>query len=216
MTSTASNSAPSSPSSGLTQSALARELSVSRQAIHQLIKRGILTPDADGKLDPAAARQAILDNLTPDAKSSEGVQGQAPQPAAAPTKPAPPPPPAPIGDENADTDADTALASSYHVAKTLKEAAEARMAQLKLAQMEGSLVPLGDAKRTIFTAFRALRDSLQNVAPRIKDACAAETDAHRCEALIDAEINAALGAFKPAAALADQDDGEDEEEDGSG
>ena len=44
----------------VTQSALARRLNVTRQAVHDLVKRGVLEPDANGLIDLDLAKHAEL------------------------------------------------------------------------------------------------------------------------------------------------------------
>ena len=54
------------------------------------------------------------------------------------------------------------------------------------------MINVDDARRIAFTSFRAIRDSVLNVAARIKDQLAAETDPHVCEELLERELSAAL------------------------
>lgn len=60
--------APPSPERAprrITPAELARELNVSRQAIHDLQRRGKLGRDADGLIDLELARVALLNRLHP-------------------------------------------------------------------------------------------------------------------------------------------------------
>lgn len=84
---------------------------------------------------------------------------------------------------------------SYHVAKTLREAAEASIAQLRLRQMQGSLVDAEEVARLRFTEFRSLRDPLGNVGARLKHQLATETEPNACERIVNDEIAAVLTAF---------------------
>lgn len=103
---------------------------------------------------------------------------------------------------------------------TNKEYRESRTARekLKLAREQrefdlegGKLLPLEDAKRVAFTAFRQLRDAILHVPSRVKDGLAAETNPDVVEQLLEAELGAALGSFDPAAVLQEPEDPDDAE-----
>jgi hypothetical protein len=159
---------------------MARELNVSRQAIHDLIGRGIISPDADGLLDAELVRVALANRVRPSGKTAAALGhsvGSLP----------------PAGNA-----ADTGAApdsTSYHVAKTLREAAEARIAQLKLAEMERKLIDAAGAKRAAYTAFRSLRDALMVVGRKIAPTVAAQTDPRDVQQAIESAIRDALDAF---------------------
>ena len=103
----------------LSQAALARELDVSRQAVNDLVKRGILPIDKDGLIDVELARHAIANRVRPSGKTAAALNGASPAAA-------------PADSEATATASDSAPITSYHVAKTLREAAEAKMANLRL------------------------------------------------------------------------------------
>ncbi len=90
------------------------------------------------------------------------------------------------------TDDDT---KAYRAERAQRERIRREREQLELDQLRGSLVDKAEVARLRFTEFRALRDALGNVGARIKDAVAAESDALRCEQLIDREISARLADF---------------------
>lgn len=146
----------------VTPAALARELGVSRQAINDLQRREILPRSDDGLIDIDYAKTELSKRLTrPDAKTTINVSPiQSPQPAI--TQPQP---------ENADV-----AVTSYHVARTLREAAEARMAQLKLHTMQGDLCDAKLVDRTAAKLGRMLRDSLLGLPPKIAPTIATMTD----------------------------------------
>lgn len=101
---------------------LARELGVSRQAISDLQKRGKLPRSDDGLVDVDLARHAIANRVRPSGKTAGAL-----------TTPHPP-----AGGHMA-ADAEQV---SYMEAKRQRESAEAKIAQLKLRQMEGDLVSI--------------------------------------------------------------------------
>ena len=167
---------------------LARELKVSRQAIHDLQQRGKLSRDADGLLDLELARVALLNRVHPNGKTAQAVT----QPAAAPTLQQPAESTAP----------EVAQITSFHVARTLREAAEAKLAQLKLAELTGELIRKRDVEKGAAAAGFAIRQRLDPIADRVAAEFGAD-DAHRrtLRQRIRDEIDAALRAT--AAAIGD-------------
>ena len=164
----------------LSQAALARELDVSRQAVNDLVKRGILPIDKDGLIDVELARHAIANRVRPSGKTAAALNGASP--AAAPA-------------DSEATANDSAPITSYYVAKTLREAAEAKMANLRLAEMECKLIDKDRASAGAFTAFRQLRDALGVLPRKVAPAAAVATDVREVEALIARAIREALDLF---------------------
>jgi len=169
----------------LTQSSLARILGVTRQAIHDLVARGVITADDNGKIDEDEARAAIAERVQPRGKTAAAVSHAAPAPAPAPASatPAAQPPAAAPSD---------ATAMNYHVARTLREAAEAQMAQLKLQQQRGNLIDKDAAVQAVYTTFRALRDTLLALPRRHAAALADAPDRHALEQQLDTILRDAL------------------------
>ena len=168
----------------LTESGLARELGVSRQAIHDLVKRGILHKDEAGQIDREQATQALLNKVRPSGKTTASVLSQDETSHIAK--------PATIVAQEIDENAEI---TSYHIAKTLREAAEAQIARLKLAEMQGKFLIKEDFERYLFNAGRMLRDSLTNCARRIGAEVAGLATAEECEAIIEREHRAMLASF---------------------
>ena len=163
---------------------LARRLGVSRQAVSDLVRRGILTPDANGRIDEAAARAAILSSVHPTSKTVQAAQSSAPAPidpvAAAPAPaPAAAPPP-------------EAAATNYHVAKTMREAAEAHIARLKLAEMRGELIRTDAVRAVMSNIFATTREAVLQMPARLAPLLAAESDPAAVQNLLHAELHAAL------------------------
>ena len=180
-------SSPSTKPQKLTESGLARELGVSRQAVHELVKRGILEKDSDGLIDVAAAKHALMNKVRPSGKTAATLtppDGVTPTPEKTTPEQAAP--------------SEGSEITSYHVAKTLREAAEAQIARLKLAEMQGKYLIKEDFERHLFTAGRMLRDTLTNCSRRIGAEVAGSTNPDECEAIIDREHRAALASFAQA------------------
>lgn len=160
---------------------MARELGVSRQAVHDLVKRNIIPKDKDGMIDVELAKIALLNRVRPSGKTTAAIQ-DTPPPAATSSAPQEP------LDENAEI-------TSYHVAKTLREAAEAQIARLKLGEMQGKLIEKTAVDRAIFEAARGLRDGMTNCSRRLAAEVATLTTPTECEEIISKELRHLLDAF---------------------
>jgi hypothetical protein len=112
-------------------------------------------------------------------------------------------------DDPPDEAADSAL---YRQERAAREQIRRQREALELEQLQGKLIDVDDASRAAFTAFRGLRDALENIPARIKDQVAAESDAFRVEQIIAAEITSVLSTFDVASAVSETD--EDPEDEG--
>jgi len=171
----ASNQSTSIPR--LTESGLARKLGVSRQAVHELVKRGILSKDKDGLIDVELAEHALMNRVRPSGKTAASLQST---PEASPQAP-------PSQPDGADPEI-----TSYHVAKTLREAAEAQIARLKLAEMQGDLIRVDAIRSALAGMIASTRDSLLQIPARVSPVLAVETDAARVHDMLQAELHQAL------------------------
>lgn len=156
-------------------------LSVSRQSVHELIARKIIDRGDDGLIDVDLARSAIANRVRPSAKSAALVSAAQP-PSAQPAEPA----------------SDDQAVTSYHVAKTLREAAEAQIARYKLAEMRGELVRSDAVKAAHQRLAAGLREALLQIPSRLAAVIAAESDQARCHALLEQELHQALAAITQA------------------
>lgn len=166
----------------LTQAKLARQLRVSRQAIHQHVQSGLLVPDADGLFNIDQARDALR-VLHPKGRIDLG--------AAPASTPSADPPPAPTATPPATKPA----AMDYHTARTLLMVNEARLAQLKVQREEKAVLDSTDVHRSLMTAVRELRDLMlamgRQVAPRVTPM----TDEADVREAIDAHVRNMLTNF---------------------
>lgn len=177
-------SAASTATAPVRPAELARRLGVSRQAVSDLVRRGILTPDANGRIDEAAARAAILSSVHPTSKTVQAAQASAPAPIA-PVAAAPAPAPAAAPQPEA-------AATNYHVAKTMREAAEAHIARLKLAEMRGELIRTDAVRAVMSNIFATTREAVLQMPARLAPLLAAESDPAAVQNLLHAELHAAL------------------------
>lgn len=162
------------------QSGLARILGVSRQAINNLVKRNVLTSRPDGLIDVELARAAIASRVHPRGKTAGGKSDTIV--VAAPPSASPSAPPA-----------DAEL--SYHVAKTLREAAEAKLAQLRLKEELGKVIDADGALRAVSTIQLAARTEIMTLADRLAPLVAAETDLRLVHQIIQTEAERACEAI---------------------
>lgn len=180
-------SAASTATAPVRPAELARRLGVSRQAVSDLVRRGILTPDANGRIDEAAARAAILASVHPTSKTVQAAQASAPAPIA-PVAAAPAPAPAVVPA----APQPEAAATNYHVAKTMREAAEAHIARLKLAEMRGELIRTDAVRAVMSNIFATTREAVLQMPARLAPLLAAESDPAAVQNLLHAELHAAL------------------------
>ena len=170
-------SSPSIAPAKARKAQLARDLGVSRQAIGDLVKRGVLSEDKDGLIDIELARHALRDRVRPSAKTAQALAN---------------PPPTTTGAAGSEGVNDANAVTSYHVAKTLNEAAQARMNQLRLKEMQGELIRL-DAVETVWSSCMAsVREHLLQVRARLAPLLAAENDPYKIDQLLDVEHSQAL------------------------
>jgi hypothetical protein len=164
------------------QATLARMLEVSRQAIGDLVTRGVLTVDDAGLIDVEAAREAIANSVRPSSKTAQAL-GTTPSAPAGPITDA--------ADIKKPTDENTAV-TSYHVAKTLNEAALAGINQHKLRELRGELIAVKAVETALAGALSGMREHMLQIAPRLAPLLAAETDVFRVSQMLEEEINHAL------------------------
>lgn len=173
----------------LTQAQLARELEVSRQAIHKHVVAGTLTVGEDGLIDFDEA-QAAMRTLHPGAKTVQAL------PTTEPPEPEPEATHVVIPAQashflgNAD---EHGIPTNYHVARTLREAEEARMARLKREEMEGQLIRLEAVRSVAASTLAATREALLQIPARLSTVLAAEGSPARVHELLQQEIHQALG-----------------------
>jgi hypothetical protein len=158
-----------------TIAAWAKTIGISRQSGYDAVNRCQI-PVTDGKLDPDVANFLYAERTRGRANGKKaaspagaGAKIDAKTPAGAP-----------------------ATGTGYDVSRAAREAAEAEMAQMKLAEMQGKYLLKTEVADVIFEIARALRDGLTNSARRIAAEVASVTSAEECEEVIDRENRALL------------------------
>jgi hypothetical protein len=122
-----------------------------------------------------------------------------------------PAPPANPDDDEEDDDVPAAASredpsmAAYRAARAAREQTRLERERMDLERERGTTLPLADAQRLAFTAFRTVRDNVMNIPVRLKDALAAETDPIRIETMLDAELVRALASVDAKALLSEND-----------
>ena len=83
-------------------------------------------------------------------------------------------------------------AMSYEVARRRREAAEARIAEMKQAEMEGSLIRVDSVRSSFATKISGARDALLQIPSRLAPVLAAEGDMLKVTAVLEGELRQAL------------------------
>ena len=156
---------------------LASALGISGPMVSKLSARGMPTHSID------AARQWRAANL------SQGYTKRFRAPAAG-AKPARVPDAE--GPAQAEPAANRPPDESHDKARTRREIAEANLAELKLAELQGSLVRADDVRHSLSRRATAFREGLLQLPDRLSAQLAAEADQDTVRRLLDVEIRATL------------------------
>jgi hypothetical protein len=177
--------------------AWAETIGISRQSAYDAVKRCAI-PVEDGKIDPDVANVLYAKHTRARANAKNaafpagaGEKNGAETPAAAPKK-----------------------VAGYDTSRAVREEAEARISQMKLAEMEGKYLLKTEVADAVFEITRALRDGLTNCARRIAADVAAFSTADECEAVIEREHRALLESMNHGLASQLQLGGDAEDVDG--
>lgn len=84
---------------------------------------------------------------------------------------------------------------SYEASRARREAAEAEMAERKLAELDGSLIRMDAVKAAWSVAITNCRDALLQIPARLAPALAAESDLVACTVLLEGAIHQSLHAL---------------------
>lgn len=101
---------------------------------------------------------------------------------------------APSADEAAAAGGATSLQSDpgYQEARSRQAQADARMAELKLAETEGQLVRIDQVRAELASKLAPVREGLLQIPARIASTLAAQSDPARVQTLLEAEIHQVL------------------------
>jgi hypothetical protein len=149
----------------ISKSEYARRRGCTEAAVRRAVKDGRISL-IDGKIDPVAADAQWASNSRVRAGSKPTIEARAA--------------------DQEDTE------GGYWQSRARREAAEAEMAELKLAEQRGSLVRAADVRAVFSQRLAGLRNSLLQIPARLSPVMAAESDQARCFEALQAELHAAL------------------------
>lgn len=167
----------------ITQAEYARRRGVDPTTVRDAIRAGRISL-IDGRIDPAVADVQWARNTrarvktAPPAGAPAGGHGGAGHSAA--------------GTDRAGEPLTAGGESDYWVSRASRERAEAAIAELKLAEMQGDLVRAADVRREVGQQASALREALLQIDARLAPLVAIESDVSRCQALIREELRSVL------------------------
>lgn len=183
----------------------ARHRGVSLGAVQKAVRAGRITVNDEKKIDSAVADRDWDINTDASRVAVSAVEATAPLAQKEISFAAP----SGEGGDKVTTEELTGTdpnASRYRESRASREFYVAAKQKLEYEQLLGQLINVDEAKRMAFTSFRAIRDSVLNVAARVKDQLAAETDPHACEELLERELSAALASVDVGKLNAEVDD----------
>jgi hypothetical protein len=178
----------------LTQAQYATHRGCSAVAVHKAIKQGRITTFDDGTIDPEVADIQW-------AKNSRARVRTTPAPTPAPTAaPAPgdlvdqaagAPGPA-IEAGAAPVPSSLAGDPSYQDARARQAQADARTAELKLAELEGQLVRVDQVHAAFASKLAPVREALLQFPARLAPLLASQSDSGRIQTMLEVEIHQVL------------------------
>ena len=171
----------------MTQAQYAKHRGCSRVAVHNAVKENRISL-IDGKIDAnvadiqwAANTRARAPSSPPAAAAPSGRPGGGSKPSASAADP---------GDLGQVDVLDTP--EDYWVSRGRREAAEAELAELKLAEQRGNLIQVKAVEVVLSNALAGMREHLLQVSSRLAPLLANESDNFKVQTLLDTEINQAL------------------------
>lgn len=153
----------------------AKTVGISRQSAYAAVDRCEI-PVTDGQVDPEYATHLYRKN------TRQRANGNRPDPLAPGAQPA-----GVAGSGGAGGAEPKPKTPGYDSSRARREAAEAEIAEIKLAEQAGRFLVRSDVDSCVFEVARAMRDGLMNCARRIAADVAPLMTADECEAVIDRE-----------------------------
>ena len=160
----------------LSQADYAKHRGCSAVAVHKAVKAGRISL-VDGLIDPAVADSQWTQNTRARMNSNAHTLGAHP------------------GSQSESGGNSPGEVVDYWTARAMRETSEAKMAGLKLAEMQRRLIPKDQATSAVYTAFRHLRDSLSALPRKAAPAMAIATDVREVEACLSDALRETLDLF---------------------
>jgi hypothetical protein len=181
----------------------ARHMGVAHRAVQKAVQSGRIELNSNGKIHAEVAEAAWRRNTDESRRSFTDLS----RPSRANGIEASPLLPADLDDDDLPAVASREDPSmvAYRAARAAREQTRLERERMDLERERGTTLPLADAQRLAFTAFRTVRDNVMNIPVRLKDALAAESDPIRIETMLDAELVRALASVDATALLSEND-----------
>jgi hypothetical protein len=148
---------------------------VSRQAVHDLVSRGIIPLDENGKIDPILALEEIQKKTNPAKSKIVGSSDTKSERAA---------------DNKSDREDEAVL--SYHEARTQRERFEAKIIELTYLEKKGVLVNVTQLESELMQMVGAFKSELLSRDDKLKDALDALYGINTDLAILNEHTHAAL------------------------
>lgn len=161
----------------LLQKDLAIALGVSDMRVSTLKKRGMPVDSVK------SAKAWMAANLSVSRVVGQGRTPVQPEPESTPTAPI-----LPIVEPDSD-----GPVPDFNESRARREAADARMSELKVKEKEGTLIEKAAVEASLARQFGAIRDGLLQFPARLAPAVAHETDIGKIQNLLDRELRQILG-----------------------
>jgi len=168
----------------VTLSELARRLGQQKSYIHKLKTRGVLPFDELGLIDEDVARQSIEQNKDPGKEYMAEVN-QRQREGSGNSESAPPA-------DDADKMRAPSNNLSYMRAKTMREAFNAKIAELEYKERKGELRDAQTVRKSITDAAVIIRSAIERIPDKLASRVAAESDVDRCHQLLTEECDQLL------------------------
>lgn len=162
---------------GLTQAALAQALGMSEGRVSQLKSQGMPTHSVDAAQAWRETHQSIA------------MRKRDPARVVAPAQPAAPPPDPAIG---APIFGPEFLGEDFQAARTRREIAEANLAEMREAELEGKLIRVDTIRAAWAKRISSTRDALMQLPHRLAPVLAVEDDMERVGIVLDEALRQAL------------------------
>lgn len=169
----------------MTQAEYARRRGCSKVAVGKAVKAGRIKL-VDGKIDAEMAdyhwqknTRARISRVAPgqldlEGAGQAGVSGEA------------------VAAGTGDVAGDVGKGDAYTANRSRREAADAEMAELKLAEAQQSLIRIDAVKAVLGSVFSTTRDALLQIPARLSPLLAAESDPATVQTLLYTELHQAL------------------------
>lgn len=135
------------------------KIEISHEGLHRAHRAGRITTEPDGSLDPAKVAEQLRANTHPGRGKGGGAQTNGDVPP-----------------------------SGYQVARTAREAINARIAEIEWKKLRGEVIEVEEVRRVVFARARRARDLLTSMPARLGPMLAGVDDPKECIKHLEDEV----------------------------